>query len=49
LVSEHALTALSNCQATGAAGGTEVAFARENQGDHHSGAVQGQGAGVRNP
>jgi len=49
LGSEHAATALSDREATRTAWCTEVAFARENNGNHHPGPIQGREASVRDP
>ena len=47
LGSEHALTAISNRQATHTAWGADIALTRENPGDRLSDPIQGLGAGVR--
>jgi len=48
-VSEYAAAALSNYQATRTAWCAEVAFAPENNGNHHPGPLQGREASVRDP
>jgi len=48
-VSEYAAAALSNYQATLTAWCQEVAFARENNGNNHTGPIQGREASVHDP
>jgi hypothetical protein len=48
-VPEYAAAALSNYQAAPTAWCAEVAFARENNGNHHPGPIQGRETSVRDP